>query len=82
MFTAATMTDNNVRDAIVSQLWGYASRNLSQNIFPSTFKLNGLGTSSTGNSPRCVQSFLSPVTGVNHEISPAVGGVFAPLALR
>lgn len=53
MFTAATMTDNNVRDAIVGQLWKYAARNASGTIFPSNFALNGLNTAAI-NDQRCV----------------------------
>ena len=44
LFTAAVMSDSNVRDNMVTQIWNFISKNASGNIFPTSFALDGLGS--------------------------------------
>lgn len=44
LFTAMTVTDTNVRDAMIDQIWNFASKNASQTIFPTDFTLDGKGS--------------------------------------
>ena len=44
LFTAMTVTDTNVRNSIIDQIWNFASKNASMSIFPTDFTLDGKGS--------------------------------------
>ena len=43
LFTAAALSNDSARDALIDSIWSFASRNLSQTIFPSVYISNGMG---------------------------------------
>ncbi|KIP05603.1 hypothetical protein PHLGIDRAFT_108072, partial [Phlebiopsis gigantea 11061_1 CR5-6] len=44
LFTAMIVTDSNVRNSMIDQVWNFASKNNSQTIFPTSFTLDGKGS--------------------------------------
>ena len=66
MFSAATATDPNTRDVMISQVRRYAASSQNNTQFPVTFN------------PQNGQP-VNPSAGIN---SPSVGGIFSLLALK
>ena len=58
LFTATTVSDINVRNAMIDQIWNFASKNESQTIFPTTFTLDGSGNA-VNNIARLARTYLT-----------------------
>ena len=87
LFTAAYVDNASVSSSMIDQIWSHASSNTTNfGIFPTVYTLSGSNAGTSGNSAQGKYGHHALTVIISHVKtffpSPAIGGVFAPLALK